>query len=122
VLNRQTLSDDPRWKKESTITLGKSAKLVIEIASTNWSDEYALKLEDYEALGIEEYWICDYLGLGGKRYIGAPKQPTLPVYQLDEADEYHYLAQLTLVDTRCNQIVAPIFLPLTARLLNNYQP
>ena len=88
VLNRQTLGDDPRWQKESTITRGKSAKLVIEVVSTNWSDDYALKLEDYEAIGIEEYWICDYLGLGGRRYIGAPKQPTFSVYQLNEAGEY----------------------------------
>ncbi len=88
VLNRQTLGDDPRWQKESTITRGESAKLVIEVVSTNWSDDYALKLEDYEALGIEEYWICDYLGLGGRRYIGAPKQPTFSVYQLNEAGEY----------------------------------
>lgn len=88
VLNRQTLGDDPRWQKESTITRGESAKLVIEVVSTNWSDDYALKLEDYEAIGIEEYWICDYLGLGGRRYIGAPKQPTFSVYQLNEAGEY----------------------------------
>ena len=83
VLNRQTLSDDPRWEKESTITRGKSAKLVIEVTSTNWSDDYALKLEDYEAIGIEEYWVCDYLGLGGRRYIGSPKQPTFSVYHLN---------------------------------------
>lgn len=82
VLNRQTIAADPRWEKESTITRGESAQLVIEIVSTNWSDDYALKLEDYEALGIQEYWICDYLGLGGKRYIGSPKQPTVSVYQL----------------------------------------
>jgi Uma2 family endonuclease len=88
VLNEQTLDNDPRWEKESTITQSKSAKLVIEVTSTNWSDDYALKLEDYEALGIEEYWICDYLGLGGKRYIGSPKQPTFSVYQLNEVGEY----------------------------------
>ncbi len=88
VLNRQTLSDDLRWQKESTITRGASAKLVIEVTSTNWSDDYALKLEDYETLGIEEYWICDYLGLGGRRYIGSPKQPTFSIYQLNEAGEY----------------------------------
>ena len=88
VLNRQTFVDDPRWQKESTITRGESAKLVIEVVSTNWSDDYALKLEDYEALSIEECWICDYLGLGGRRYIGAPKQPTFSVYQLNEAGEY----------------------------------
>jgi Uma2 family endonuclease len=45
-------------------------------------------LEDYESLGIEEYWICDNLGLGGKRYIGSPKQSTFSVYHLNEASEY----------------------------------
>ncbi len=88
VLNRQTIADDPRWEKESTITQGRSVKLVIEVTSTNWSDDYALKLEDYEALGIQEYWVCDYLGLGGKRYIGKPKQPTFSVYQLNKDGEY----------------------------------
>ncbi|WP_088894073.1 Uma2 family endonuclease [Leptolyngbya ohadii] len=88
VLNRETIANDPRWEKESTITLGASVKLVVEITSTNWSDDYALKLEDYEALGIEEYWICDYLGVGGRRYIGTPKQPTFSVYRLSSAGEY----------------------------------
>ncbi|QYO64102.1 Uma2 family endonuclease [Leptolyngbya sp. 7M] len=88
VLNRQTISLDTRWEKESTITRSQSAELVIEIVSTNWSNDYALKLEDYEAFGIEEYWICDYLGLGGRRYIDTPKQPTFSVYRLDAAGTY----------------------------------
>jgi Protein of unknown function (DUF820). len=46
------------------------------LVSTNWRDDYGYKLVDYEALGISEYWIADYLGLGGRRYIGNPKQPT----------------------------------------------
>jgi Uma2 family endonuclease len=88
VLNREAIGADPRWQKESVITQGQSAKLVVEVVSTNWSDDYALKLEDYEALGIPEYWICDYLGMGGRRYIGTPKQPTFSVYSLNEAGEY----------------------------------
>lgn len=28
------------------------------------------------------YSIVDYLGLGGSRYIGSPKEPTLSIYQL----------------------------------------
>ncbi|MBC6432590.1 Uma2 family endonuclease [Nostoc sp. HG1] len=76
VLDRQALSNEPRWKKESIITQGSSVKLVVEVVSTNWSDDYALKLEDYESLSIPEYWIVDYLGLGGRRFIGNPKQPT----------------------------------------------
>jgi len=75
-------NDEPRWDNESIIILGTSIRLVIEVVSTNWSDDYALKLEDYEAMGIPEYWIVDYLGLGGRRYIGNPKQPTFSVYQL----------------------------------------
>lgn len=88
VLNRETLSADPRWQKESVITQGQSARLVVEVVSTNWSDDYALKLEEYEALGIPEYWICDYLGIGGRRYIGTPKQPTFSVYSLNTAGDY----------------------------------
>ncbi|WP_442942335.1 Uma2 family endonuclease [Nostoc sp.] len=38
--------------------------------------------EGYETLGIGEYWIADYLGLGGKRYIGLSKQPAIAIYQL----------------------------------------
>ncbi|HEY9657331.1 MAG TPA: Uma2 family endonuclease [Allocoleopsis sp.] len=88
VLDNRTLAADARWKKESIVTRGESAKVVIEVVSTNWSDDYALKLEEYEALGIREYWICDYLGIGGKRYIGSPKQPTFSIYQLNAAGEY----------------------------------
>ncbi len=86
-LNRPALAQEPLWKKASTVTLGASIPLVVEVVSTNWRDDYGKKLMDYESLGIPEYWIVDYLGLGGQRYIGHPKQPTLSVYQLVE-DEY----------------------------------
>lgn len=86
VLNRHTIDDDPRWAKESVITQGQSAALAIEIVRTNWRDDYHKKFADYEALGIAEYWIVDYLGLGGRRYIGSPKQPTLSVYVLVDGE------------------------------------
>ncbi|MBN3909606.1 MAG: Uma2 family endonuclease [Nostoc sp. NMS1] len=86
VIDRQAVRDEPRWKKESIITQGTSVKLVVEVVSTNWSDDYALKLEDYESLGIPEYWIVDYLGSGGRRFIGNPKQPTISIYQLIEGE------------------------------------
>ena len=59
------------------------------MVSTNWQDDYLRKLADYETLGIPEYWIVDYLGLGATRYIGKPKQPTISVYQLVEG-EYQF--------------------------------
>jgi Uma2 family endonuclease len=82
VLDRAQLALEPLWKRASTITQGASARLVVEVASPNWQDDYAKKLEDYELLGIPEYWIVDYRALGGRRYIGSPKQPMVSVYEL----------------------------------------
>lgn len=82
VVDRTLLAEEPRWEREATITQGKSIKLVVEVVSTSWETDYARKLEDYEEMGIPEYWIVDYLGLGGKKYIGSPKRPTITVYQL----------------------------------------
>ena len=86
VLDRTAIEDEPFWKQRSSITQGKSVRLAIEVVSTNWRDDYGHKLIDYEALEIPEYWIVDYLGLGGRRYIGSPKQPTFSVYQLIDGE------------------------------------
>ena len=86
VLDRPALANEPRWKKESIITMGSSIRLAVEVVSTNWRDDYLTKLRDYEEIGIPEYWIVDYLGLGGKRYIGDPKRPTLSVYELVDGE------------------------------------
>ena len=79
LVDTATLAQEPLWKRESVITLASSIKLLVEVVSTNWPDDYARKFEDYEAMGIGEYWIVDYLGLGGRRYIGNPKQPTITI-------------------------------------------
>jgi Uma2 family endonuclease len=87
VINQKNLSSETLWKKFSTVTQAASVPLVIEVVSTNWKDDYAHKLVDYETFGVPEYWIVDYLALGGRRYIGNPKQPTISIYYLIE-DEY----------------------------------
>lgn len=86
VLDRDGLADEPLWKKRSTIIKGESVKLLIEVASTNWRDDYLTKLQDYEELAVPEYWIVDYLGLAATRYIGSPKQPTISVYSLENGE------------------------------------
>lgn len=68
------------------ITKGDSVRLAIEVVSTNWQDDYLRKVAEYEQMGIPEYWIVDYLGLGDRRLIGNPKQPTLSVYQLVDGE------------------------------------
>lgn len=88
VLDRTQLENEPLWQREPIITLGSSIKLVVEIVSTNWQNDYARKFEDYAVLGIPEYWIVDYLGIGGREYIGKPKKPTITICTL-ENEEYH---------------------------------
>ncbi len=110
VVDRDELSKELLWSDQSILTLGSSIKLVVEVVSSNWQNDYARKVEDYAALGIPEYWIADYAGLGGTRHIGKPKQPTLSICTL--VDGEYEIQQL-----RGNEIiVSPTFpkLRLTA--------
>jgi Uma2 family endonuclease len=88
VLDQVALANEPRWDRESIITMGSSVRLAVEVVSTNWQDDYHFKFADYERLGIPEYWVVDYAALGGRRFVGNPKQPTLSVCQLVDG-EYH---------------------------------
>ncbi|MEA5619862.1 Uma2 family endonuclease [Cronbergia sp. UHCC 0137] len=63
-------------------------QLAVEILSTNWEDDYIDKLDEYQRLGIREYWIVDYLAIGSRNDLGNPKEPTIFVYILNEQDIY----------------------------------
>ena len=103
LLNPANLLNEPLWKKESTVTQAASVPLVIEIVSSNWQTDYTHKTNDYESMGIPEYWIVDYGALGGKRFIGNPKQPTISIYSLVD-DEY------IVNQFRCDDlIISPLF-------------
>lgn len=106
VLDEVAVESDPYWHRQSSISMGSSAKLVVEVVSTNWQDDYAHKLADYEQLGIPEYWIVDYLGLGGVRYIGSPKQPTITVYSLVDGE---YIGEMF---RRGDRLKSPLFADL----------
>mgnify|MGYP002777011027 CR=1 FL=1 len=82
VLDKAKLSTEPLWKEEPIICNGSTIKLVAEVVSTNWQDDYARKVEEYAFLEIPEYWIVDFRGLGGLQFIGKPKQPTFTICQL----------------------------------------
>lgn len=86
VLDREFLGNEPRWESESIIENAESVKLIVEVVSSNWRDDYFKKRADYEEMGILEYWIVDYAALGGRTFLGNPKQPTLSVYQLIEGE------------------------------------
>ncbi|MEC4813391.1 MAG: Uma2 family endonuclease [Scytonema sp. PMC 1069.18] len=82
VLDKAKLDQEPLWQKEPIICNGNTVKLVAEVVSTNWQDDYARKVEEYAFLEILEYWIINFRGLGGLQFIGSPKQPTFTVCQL----------------------------------------
>ncbi len=118
VVDRSELTKEPLWSDQSILTLGSSIKFVAEVVSSNWQNDYARKVEDYAALGIPEYWIADYAGLGGTQYIGKPKQPTLSICTL--VDGEYQIHQL-----RGNQsIISPTFpkLKLTAEQVLRIKP
>ncbi len=110
LVNRDKLADEPLWKKESTVTKGGSIPLAIEVVSTNWRIDYYRKYGDYEEMGIQEYWIVDYLALGAYKFVGNPKQPTISVCSLVEGE--YQVNQFRVSD----RIVSPTFpeLNLTA--------
>jgi len=86
VVDQTELAREPLWFEQSVLTNGDSIKFIAEVVSSNWQNDYARKVEDYAALGIREYWIADYAGLGGIRHIGKPKQPTLSICTLVDGE------------------------------------
>jgi Uma2 family endonuclease len=110
VIDQNELNKEMLWHDQSILNLGSSIKFVAEVVSSNWQNDYSRKVEDYAVLGIPEYWIADYAGLGGTRHIGKPKQPTLSICILVNGE--YEIQQL-----RSNQtIISPTFpdLKLTA--------
>jgi Uma2 family endonuclease len=104
VIDQHELTKEPIWSEQSILTLGSSIKFVAEVVSSNWQNDYARKVEDYATLGIPEYWIADYAGLGGVRHIGKSKQPTLSICTLVNGE--YEIQQL-----RGNQIVVSTTFP-----------
>ncbi len=111
LVNHDNLVNEPLWSKCSTVIQAASIPLVVEVVSTRWRDDYYKKFSEYEDIGIPEYWIVDYGALGGKRFTGNPKQPTLTICELVEGDY-----QMTVFRGN-NLIASPLFpqLNLTAQ-------
>ena len=107
VVNRDQLTQEPLWPDQSILTLGSSIKFIAEVVSSNWQNDYARKVEDYAVLGIPEYWIADYAGLGGTRHIGKPKQPTVSIctlvngeYEIQQLRGNQTIVSLTFPDLK----------------------
>ncbi|MEM6838051.1 MAG: Uma2 family endonuclease [Cyanobacteria bacterium P01_C01_bin.120] len=63
-------------------------QVAVEVVSTNWEDDYIDKLDEYQRLGIPEFWIVDYLAMGSRDLLGKPKVPTVFVGRLNAENLY----------------------------------
>ena len=63
-------------------------QIAVEVVSTNWEDDYIDKLDEYERMGIREYWLVDYLAIGPRDNLGDPKHPTVLIFNLDAEGKY----------------------------------
>ena len=117
VMNRANLPNESRWKKESILSSGASIPLVIEVVSTNWRDDYYSKFADYEEMGILEYWIVDYAALGGRNFIGNPKQPMISICNL--VDEEYQITKFQNSDRLISQTFPDLNLTVNQVFQNN---
>ncbi|MBH8562951.1 Uma2 family endonuclease [Nostoc sp. CENA67] len=77
-----------RSNRSAYSALEEPIQLAVEVTSTNWEDDYIDKLDEYQRLGITEYWIVDYLAIGLRDYLGNPKVPSVFVFLLDTNGKY----------------------------------
>lgn len=85
-----TVVDKTAWEAQPSAysALVDPPQLVVEIVSTNWEDDYVDKFEEYQRLGVPEYWIVDYWAIASRSYLGNPKVPTLFIYTLNANKQY----------------------------------
>jgi Uma2 family endonuclease len=93
-----------RSNRSAYLAFREPIQLAVEVVSTNWEDDYIDKLDEYQRLGIPEYWIVDYLAIGSRNYLGNPKVSTVFVYQLDASGVYQSTAY-----RGSERIVSPTF-------------
>jgi Uma2 family endonuclease len=86
--------------------LDQPLQLAVEVVSTPWEDDYVDKLDEYQRLGIQEYWVVDYLAIAQSSYLGNPKLPTVRVHQLVDG-KYQFSTF-----TGSERIISPTFTEL----------
>jgi len=84
VIDRDTWYSNPA----DYSSLIEPIQLAIEVTSSNWTDDYIEKFDEYQRLGIPEYWIVDYMAIASRELLGNPKIPTIFVNLLDANGKY----------------------------------
>jgi Uma2 family endonuclease len=82
--------DRDTWYSNSSdySSLIEPIQLAIEVTSTNWTDDYIEKFDEYQRLNIPEYWIVDYKAIASREFLGNSKIPSIFVNLLDANGKY----------------------------------
>ena len=89
----QTFLDNQPTRGITTLPL-----MIVEIASSNWSTDLVDKQEEYQALGVPEYWIIDYRGQIPAKYCwrGKGKKVIVLILVNGEYQRFEYLEGETI--------------------------
>ena len=93
VIDRPTTRREERRPGIRTVP-----RMIVEIASGNWSTDLVEKQEEYEALQVPEYWIVDYRGQIPAKYCLRGKGKKVIVLTLEDGvyRKAEYLARETV--------------------------
>jgi Uma2 family endonuclease len=83
ILDRAELDSEPLiWSNDPIVSRGTTIKLIAEVVSACWQNDYVIKVEEYAKFGVVEYWIIDPIGLGSESMIGVANQPMIVICSL----------------------------------------
>jgi len=82
------VTDSPKTLSDNFCGIRTTPHLIVEVASSNWSTDLVEKQEEYQALGVSEYWIVDYRGQIPAKYCLRGKGKKVIVLTLNDDGEY----------------------------------
>ncbi len=119
ILDRAELDAEPQlWAKDPIVSRATSIKLIAEIVSQNWRQDYEVKLEEYAKFGVVEYWMIDPIGLGSEQVIGVVNQPIIVICNL-VGDRYQQ--QVLKGDDEIRSALFPELQLTAAQVLNVHE-
>ena len=83
------IAKSERWREseiEQSITT--VPLLIVEVASSNWSNDLIDKQEEYQSLKVPEYWIVDYQGQIPAKYCQRGKGTKVIHLVLEQSGQY----------------------------------
>ena len=75
-----------QWYPDTGIRYELHNGVIVEMNQPLGEHEFIILTLCYSLMKVPEYWIIDYLGVGGRRFIGNPKLPTLSIYYLIDGE------------------------------------